>query len=77
MKRKAYRVKANFELVDLPSWEESARERGLLVSLEEAGLEEIDEGHNHGYHNAKGSNGSIYEYTDWFYDGDESAFSII
>ena len=66
-----------FDLVDEMQWEDIADIRGLIVSLEEAGLEEIDEGHNHGYHNAKGSNGSIYEYTDWFYDNDESAFSVI
>jgi hypothetical protein len=75
MKRKTYRVKANFELVDLPSWEESARERGVMVSLEEAGLEEADDTPLHGIYHS--SEGSIYSYTDWFYDGDESAFSII
>ena len=47
-----------------------------VISLEEAGLEESD-GHLFGYHDTAGSNGSIYSYTSWFYDGDDSAFSII
>jgi hypothetical protein len=64
-----------FDLVDEMQWEDRASEEGLFVSLELAGFEE-ESGHTHGYHHSKGSNGSIYEYTEWFYDGDESAFSI-
>jgi len=64
-----------FDLVDEMQWEDRASEEGLFVSLELAGFEE-ESGHTHGYHHSKGSNGSIYEYTDWFYDGDESAFSV-
>ena len=44
------------------------------VSLEDAGLEECTE-HAHGYHESV--SGSVYDYTDYFYDGDESAFSPI
>ena len=72
---KTYRITKCFKLEEKPSWEESARERGLLVSLEEAGLEEADDTPLHGIYHS--SEGSIYSYTDWFYDGDESAFSII
>jgi hypothetical protein len=64
-----------FDLVDEMQWEDRASEEGLFVSLELAGFEE-ESGHTHGYHHSKGSNGSIYEYTEWFYDGDESAFSV-
>lgn len=45
-----------------------------FVSLEEAGLEEDDE-HAHGIFHS--NEGSIYSYTAWFYDGDESAFGIM
>lgn len=78
MGRKTYRVKANYELVDLPSWEDAARERGLMVSLEEAELEEYVHEHAHGIYHS--NEGSIYSYTDWFYDnegGNNEAFSII
>ena len=47
-----------------------------FVSLEEIGLEE--DNHDEpllGVHHS--ANGSIYSYTDWFYDGDESAFQIM
>ena len=64
-----------FDLVDEMQWEEVADELGLFISLESAGLEESVSmplfGGN--CHNANG----IYSYTHWFYDGDESAFSII
>ena len=64
-----------FDLVDQMRWEDVAEELGLMVSLEEAGLEEcVDEPLHGQYHSAEGS---IYSYTDWFYDGDEQAFSII
>ncbi len=74
MGRKTYRVKANYELVDLPSWEDAARERGLMVSLEEAGLEEYVHEHAHGIYHS--NEGSIYSYTDWFYE-DADTFSVI
>lgn len=45
-----------------------------FVSLEEAEYEEESE-QMHGSHTSV--SGSIYSYTDWFYDGDDSAFSII
>ena len=45
-------------------------------TLESAGLEEDASSEPlHGiYHSTEGS---IYSYTEWFYDGDESAFSMI
>lgn len=48
------------------------------ISLVDAGLEETtDDAPLFGYHDTAGSNGSVYSYTSWFYDGDESAFSIL
>lgn len=44
-----------------------------FVSLEEAQMEEESE-QNHGSHTSV--SGSIYSYTDWFYDGDDSAFEL-
>ena len=44
-----------------------------FVSLEEAGYEEEAE-QMHGSHTSV--SGSIYSYTDWFYDGDDSAFEL-
>jgi hypothetical protein len=45
-------------------------------TLEEAGLEEArDDEPTHGHHLS--CEGSIYSYTEWFYDGDESAFGVI
>jgi hypothetical protein len=41
---------------------------------EDIGLEENDEP-AHGIF--RGNEGSIYSYTNWFYDGDESAFSVL
>ena len=64
-----------FDLVDEMQWEDIADELGLLVSLEEAGLEEYVEEPLHGQHYS--NEGSIYSYTDWFYDGDDQAFSVI
>lgn len=47
-----------------------------FVTLEDAGFEEShDDEPLHGQYLS--SEGSIYSYTDWFYDNDESAFSII
>ena len=60
-----------FDLVDEMQWEDVVE----FLSLEEAGLEEADDTPLHGiYYSCEGS---IYSYTDWFYDGDESAFSVI
>jgi hypothetical protein len=44
-----------------------------FVSLEEAEYEEEAE-QMHGTHTSV--SGSIYSYTDWFYDGDDSAFEL-
>jgi hypothetical protein len=44
-----------------------------FVSLEEAEYEEESE-QMHGTHTSV--SGSIYSYTDWFYDGDDSAFEL-
>ena len=65
----------HFDLVDQMQWEEVAAEHDLFISLEEAGLEEYIEEPVHGQYLS--NEGSIYSYTDWFYDGDESAFSVI
>lgn len=65
----------DFDLVDEMQWEEVAFTKGLFVSLEYAELEESSSAPIFGGSNAI-SNG-IYEYTSWFYDGDESAFSVI
>lgn len=61
---------APLDLVQEMEWEEHVE----FVSLEEVGLEEGSEDEPlHGqYH---GQEGSIYSYTDWFYDHDESAFT--
>jgi hypothetical protein len=64
-----------FDLVDEMQWEDVAEERGLFVSLEEAGLEETPAEHAHGIFHS--NEGSVYSYTDWFYDGDTDAFSVI
>jgi len=59
-----------FDLVDEAMWEDVAEELGLLDTLEAAGLEEhcvIDDHFTT----------TMYEYTEWFYDGDESAFSVL
>ena len=68
-------IMKTFDLVDEMQWEDIADELGLLVSLEEAGLEEYVEEPLHGQHYS--NEGSIYSYTDWFYDGDDQAFSVI
>jgi len=44
-----------------------------FISLEEAEYEEESE-QMHGLHTSV--SGSIYSYTDWFYDGDDSAFEL-
>jgi hypothetical protein len=61
-----------FDLVDEMEWEDIVE----FETLEEAGLEEArDDEPTHGHHLS--SEGSIYSYTEWFYDGDESAFCVI
>lgn len=67
-----------FDLVDEMQWEDVAEEQGLFITLEEAGLEESDEGHAHGIFHS--NEGSVYSYTEWYYDesyGNSDAFSII
>jgi hypothetical protein len=59
------------DLVDEMQWEDVVE----FLSLEEAGLEEADCTPLHGIYYS--NEGSIYSYTEWFYDGDESAFSVI
>ena len=64
-------IMKTLDLVDEMQWEDVVE----FISLEEAGLEEYVEEPLHGQYHS--SEGSIYSYTDWFYDGDDSAFSII
>lgn len=45
-----------------------------FCSLEDAGLEEAETEPEFGYFESNG--GSVYSYTDWFYDGDEQAFTF-
>ena len=60
------------DLVDEMQWEDVVE----FETLEEAGLEEstADEP-THGHYLS--CEGSIYSYTDWFYDNDSSAFSVM
>lgn len=60
-----------FDLVDEMQWEDVVE----FLTLEEAGFEEENDEPLHGQYFS--NEGSIYSYTDWFYDGDESAFSVI
>lgn len=60
-----------FDLVDEMQWEDVVE----FLSLEEAGLEEYVEEPLHGQYYS--NEGSIYSYTDWFYDSDDQAFSVI
>jgi len=46
----------------------------LIDSVESASLEETQES-TFGYH--YNPDASVYSYTSWFYDNDESAFSVI
>ena len=60
------------DLVDEMQWEDVIE----FETLEDAGLEESrDDEPVHGQHLS--AEGSIFSYTDWFYDGDESAFSTM
>lgn len=61
------------DLVDEMQWEDVIPAE-CMVSLVGAGLEEDDE-HAHGIFHS--NEGSIYSYTAWFYDGDESAFGVM
>lgn len=47
------------------------------ISLEDAGLEESSDLPVFGLQESESCRHSIYSYTNWFYDGDESAFSIL
>jgi hypothetical protein len=60
------------DLVDEMQWEDVVE----FETLEEAGLEEstLDEPVHGQYLSCEGS---IYSYTDWFYDNDSSAFSTL
>jgi hypothetical protein len=60
------------DLVDEMQWEDVIE----FETLEDAGLEESREDEPvHGQYLS--TEGSIFSYTDWFYDGDESAFGIM
>lgn len=60
------------DLVDEMQWEDIVE----FETLEDAGLEESTEDEPvHGQYLS--TEGSIFSYTDWFYDGDESAFGIM
>jgi hypothetical protein len=60
-----------FDLVDEMMWEDLVE----FETLEDAGFEEsTDNDPVHGHYLS--SEGSIYSYTDWFYDNDQSAFSV-
>jgi hypothetical protein len=50
---------------------------GRFVSLEDAGLEEDNDLPVFGLMEAESSRHGIYSYVEWFYDADESAFSIM
>ncbi len=50
---------------------------GRFVSLEDAGLEEPQDHPVFGLMEAESSRHGIYSYVEWFYDADESAFSIM
>lgn len=63
-------LEVQFDLVDEMQWEDRAQESGLFLSLEEAGLEESQDGDSFDCSGAFG-------HAEWFYDGDESAFSPI
>jgi hypothetical protein len=69
------KAQVQFDLVDEMQWEDVAEERGLFISLEEAELEEGVAMPFFG--GASADVNSIFAYTNWFYDGDESAFSVI
>ena len=64
-----------FDLVDEMQWEDVVEAEGLFISLEAAGLEEGVAMPFFG--GASASANGIFAYTDWFYDGDDSAFSVI
>jgi hypothetical protein len=59
-----------FDLVDEAMWEDLADELNLIDTLEAAGIEEHCVLDDH-------LTTTVYEYTEWFYDGDESAFSVM
>ena len=65
------------DLVDEMQWEDTI-DASRMLSLEDAGLvESSNDEPLFGYHTSKGSAGSIYSYTAWFYDNDYSAFEVL
>jgi hypothetical protein len=61
------------DLVDEMMWEDVIE----FETLEEAGLEEGTEDDPSVHGHFLSNEGSVFAYTDWFYDGDQSAFSTI
>jgi hypothetical protein len=61
------------DLVDEMQWEDVIE----FETLEDAGLEESTEDDPSAHGHFLSSEGSVYAYTDWFYDGDRSAFSAL
>jgi hypothetical protein len=61
------------DLVDEMMWEDIVE----FETLEDAGLEESADDDPSAYGHFLSSAGSIFAYTDWFYDGDKSAFSAL
>jgi hypothetical protein len=75
LKRKYTMNQVQFDLVDEMQWEDVAEERGLFVSLESA---ELEEGASMPFFGGESTHANgIYAYTNWFYDGDDSAFSVM
>ena len=54
-------------------WEDSEE----FLTLEEVGLEEDGARAQPVFGGENPHSNGIYSYTDWFYDGDESAFSVL
>ena len=69
LKTNTYQV-VEFDLVDEAQWEDRARDEGLFLTLEEAGLEESQEGDSFDC-------GGAYAHAQWFYDNDEDAFTAM
>ena len=64
-------IMQQLDLVQEMEWEDHVE----FLTLEEAGLEEYTHEHAHGIYHS--NEGSIYSYTEWFYDNDEDAFSVL
>lgn len=63
------------DLVDEMQWEDIIEVEGGMLTLEECGFEEPPQDNLHGIFTSVA--GSIYSYVEWFYDNDESAFSVM